>query len=152
MSDIQNKNETIKESEQKANIIAQKVESNEKESKDSKIIISTVQIKTSNDDIHFDKELMNIKEKGSSPYEWSTLKKFFLEYYKKTVETFPKEKKENETISNIDDDIIEYMTNLNKMPFTLQRMAELIIEPSKYYKNANKYNNAFKKLVNIDYD
>lgn len=154
MSDIQNKNETSpnEESTQKVNIITTTVESNENENKDSKIIISTVQIKTSNDDIHFDKELMNIKEKGNSSYEWSILKKFFLDYYKKTVETFPKKKKENETISNVDDDIIEYMTNLNKIPFTLQRMAELLIEPTKYYKNANKYNNAFKKLVNIDYD
>ena len=152
MSDIQNKTETTpnEEQNQKVNIITTAVESNE--NTDSKIIISTVQIKTSNDDIHFDKELMNIKEKGNSSYEWSTLKKYFLDYYKKTVETFPKEKKETEQISNVDEDIIEYMTNLNKIPFTLQRMAELIVEPTKYYKNANKYNNAFKKLVNIDYD
>ena len=61
MSDIQNKNETSpnEESTQKVNIITTTVESNENENKDSKIIISTVQIKTSNDDIHFDKELPN---------------------------------------------------------------------------------------------
>ena len=71
MSDIQNKNETSpnEESTQKVNIITTTVESNENENKDSKIIISTVQIKTSNDDIHFDKELMNIKEKGSSNFK-----------------------------------------------------------------------------------
>ena len=47
MSDIQNKNETSpnEESTQKVNKITTTVESNENENKDSKIIISTVQIK-----------------------------------------------------------------------------------------------------------
>ena len=41
---------------------------------------------------------------------------------------------------------------MSKMPFTLQRMAELILEPKKYYETPFKFNYAFKKLVNIELD
>ena len=53
---------------------------------------------------------------------------------------------------NIEKDIVEFITKINLMPFTIQRIAELILEPKKYYSTLLKYNKAFYKLVNIDFD
>ena len=61
-----------------------------------------------------------------------------------------KEKNQNE-YENITDDIIEYINKIKIMPFTIQRIAELLLEPEKYYKSLLKYNRAFNKLVNIDF-
>ena len=61
-----------------------------------------------------------------------------------------KEKNQNE-YENITDDIIEYINKIRIMPFTIQRIAELLLEPEKYYKSLLKYNRAFNKLVNIDF-
>ena len=61
-----------------------------------------------------------------------------------------KEKNQNE-YENITDDIIEYINKIKIMPFTIQRIAELLLEPEKYYKSLFKYNRAFNKLVNIDF-
>ena len=55
---------------------------------------------------------------------------------------------ENENITN---EIIENINNIKIMPFTIQRIAELLLEPEKYYSNLIKYNRAFNKLVNIDF-
>jgi hypothetical protein len=56
--------------------------------------------------------------------------------------------KENESITK---EIIENINNIKIMPFTLQRIAELLLEPEKYYSSLLKYNRAFNKLVNIDF-
>ena len=66
-------------------------------------------------------------------------------------------KKENSNVQdvkyeNIEKDIIEFINNINLMPFTIQRIAELLLEPYKYYSTLLKYNKAFYKLVNIDFD
>ena len=55
---------------------------------------------------------------------------------------------ENESITN---EIIENINNIKIMPFTIQRIAELLLEPEKYYSTLMKYNRAFNKLVNIDF-
>jgi len=55
---------------------------------------------------------------------------------------------ENESITK---EIIENINNIKIMPFTLQRIAELLLEPEKYYSSLLKYNRAFNKLVNIDF-
>lgn len=55
---------------------------------------------------------------------------------------------ENENITN---EIIENINNIKIMPFTIQRIAELLLEPKKYYSTLIKYNRAFNKLVNIDF-
>jgi len=52
---------------------------------------------------------------------------------------------------NITNDIIEYINKIRIMPFTIQRIAELLLEPEKYYTSLLKYNRAFNKLVNIDF-
>lgn len=97
---------------------------------------------------NFEEELKNIKAKDKTEYSWDVLKTYVLDKYKEIVNDFPKEG-EN---SNEDEEIIDYINNLNKIPFTLQRIAELLLEPKLYYKTANKYNSAFKKLVNIEPD
>ena len=53
---------------------------------------------------------------------------------------------------NIEKDIVEFINKMNYMPFTIQRIAELLLEPKKYYSTLLKYNRAFYKLVNIDLD
>ena len=129
--------------------------------------------KKENTIINFDEELNNIKNKAISIYEWNDLKQYFIEKYKSVIQEYNKieneidnqnKKKIDETknespdinnlntIQNIDEDIIYYLTNMKKMPFTLQRMAELLLEYNIYYKSAFKFNFAFKKLVNIDLD
>ena len=60
------------------------------------------------------------------------------------------DKNENE-YENITNDIIEYINKIRIMPFTIQRIAELLLEPEKYYTSLLKYNRAFNKLVNIDF-
>ena len=52
---------------------------------------------------------------------------------------------------NITSDIIDYINKIKIMPFTIQRIAELLLEPEKYYTSLVKYNRAFDKLVNIDF-
>ena len=52
---------------------------------------------------------------------------------------------------NITSDIIDYINKIKIMPFTIQRIAELLLEPEKYYTSLAKYNRAFNKLVNIDF-
>ena len=129
--------------------------------------------KKENTIINFDEELNNIKNKAISIYEWNDLKQYFIEKYKSVIQEYNKIENENDnqnkkkidetknesqdinnlnTIQNIDEDIIYYLTNMKKMPFTLQRMAELLLEYNIYYKSAFKFNFAFKKLVNIDLD
>ena len=58
----------------------------------------------------------------------------------------------NEKDENIEKDIVEFINKMNLMPFTIQRIAELLLEPNKYYSTLLKYNRAFYKLVNIDFD
>ena len=58
----------------------------------------------------------------------------------------------NEADENIEKDIVEFINKINLMPFTIQRIAELLLEPKKYYSTLLKYNRAFFKLVNIDFD
>ena len=52
---------------------------------------------------------------------------------------------------NITSDIIDYINKIKIMPFTIQRIAELLLEPEKNYSSLLKYNRAFNKLVNIDF-
>ena len=53
---------------------------------------------------------------------------------------------------DIGKDILEFINKINLMPFTIQRIAELLLEPKKYYSTLLKYNRAFYKLVNIDFN
>ena len=164
MTDNQNKNENNISNENESAINKEEgkeIINNDKKSEE-KIIIPKKE-ENDKDDISFENELEYMKENGKSKLEWGVLKKYFVEFYIKVVESFPQEKKEIENqetnkkgtdkkITNIDEDIIEYINGLNKIPFTLQRMAELLLDPKRHYKNSNKYNSAFKKLVNIDFD
>ena len=132
-----------------------------------------IEVKKENTIINFDEELNNIKNKAISIYEWNDLKQYFIEKYKSVIQEYnkieneienPNKKKTDEIkkefpdinklnkIPNIDEDIIYYLSNMKKMPFTLQRMSELLLEYNIYYKSAFKFNFAFKKLVNIDLD
>ena len=58
----------------------------------------------------------------------------------------------DEKNENIEKDIVDFINKINLMPFTIQRIAELLLEPKKYYSTLLKYNRAFYKLVNIDFD
>lgn len=109
--------------------------------------------------LNLEEELKRIEQRGKTDYAWGLLKMFIIHKYQEVVNKFfpietlndPLEDESNkEADDNIDKDIIEYIINLNKMPFTLQRISELLLYPNQYYKTADKYNSAFKKLVNID--
>lgn len=54
--------------------------------------------------------------------------------------------------TNIDSNIISFIDRMNIMPFTIQRIAELLLSPKRYYSSSKTYNKAFFKLVNIDLD
>ena len=62
-----------------------------------------------------------------------------------------KEEKNVSEDENITQEIIENINNIKIMPFTIQRISELLLEPEKYYSSLEKYNRAFNKLVNIDF-
>jgi len=113
-------------------------------------------IKNNEKNIDFIKELNYIKNSSKTNYSWDELKNYFIEYYKSIINNFTNNENENikneENSKNIDEEIIYYLINMTKMPFTLQRMAELILEPKKYYATPFKFNYAFKKLVNIELD
>ena len=64
---------------------------------------------------------------------------------------FLKTKKNYEEDQNYHKDIIDCINQIKTIPFTIQRIAELLLEPEKYYSNVLKYNRAFYKLVNIDF-
>ena len=63
-----------------------------------------------------------------------------------------KENNKNNSDEDIEKDILEFINKINLMPFTIQRIAELLLDPKKYYSSLIKYNRAFYKLVNIDFD
>ena len=42
-----------------------------------------------------------------------------------------------------------YFLRLSRPPFTIQRIAELTINPEKYYKSCKKILYAYEKLVNV---
>jgi hypothetical protein len=65
--------------------------------------------------------------------------------------SFAKATKNNKEDENITKDIIDYINKIRIMPFTIQRIAELLLEPEKYYSSLVKYNRAFNKLVSIDF-
>ena len=65
--------------------------------------------------------------------------------------SFAKATKKNKEDENITKDIIDYINKIRIMPFTIQRIAELLLEPEKYYSSLVKYNRAFNKLVSIDF-
>lgn len=65
--------------------------------------------------------------------------------------SFIKPEKNNINNENITNDIIDYINKITIMPFTIQRIAELLLEPEKYYSSLLKYNRAFNKLVNMDF-
>ena len=62
-----------------------------------------------------------------------------------------KEEKNVSEDENITQEIIENINNIKIMPFTIQRIAELLLEPEKYYSTLEKYNRAFNKLVGVDF-
>ena len=130
-----------------------KENNNNKEENDNKNNDKTNELKNNEKNIDFIKELNYIKNSSKTNYSWDELKHYFIENYKSIINNFIDNKNEEEkTNSNIDEEIIYYLTNMSKMPFTLQRMAELILEPKKYYETPFKFNYAFKKLVNIKLD
>ena len=149
------------------NKIEDKISENNKENKeninnneenDNKNNDKTNELKNNEKNIDFIKELNYIKNSSKTNYSWEELKNYFIESYKSIINEFVNnnneinKNEEEKTNSNIDEEIIYYLTNMSKMPFTLQRMAELILEPKKYYETPFKFNNAFKKLVNIKLD
>jgi hypothetical protein len=49
------------------------------------------------------------------------------------------------------ENIFRDLDKIEKVPFTIQRICELIIEPTKNHKNTKKFLFSFHKLVNLDY-
>lgn len=129
---------------------------------DNKEILSQLENKPPQEEkpkLNLEEELKRIEHRGKTDYAWAFLKMNIIHKYQEVInKSFPiellnhplEEDSNKEIEDNIDKDIVDYIVNLNKMPFTLQRMAELLLYPNQYYKTADKYNSAFKKLVNID--
>jgi hypothetical protein len=84
--------------------------------------------------------VVNCIKSGMLDYDWV----LFKEYIKKKLRE----------IDN-DDEMIGYifrdLDRIEKVPFTIQRICEMIHEPPKYYKNTKKFLFSFHKLVNLDF-
>jgi len=74
-----------------------------------------------------------------------------LQLHEQNISFMKPEKIHINNEENITNDIIDYINKIRIMPFTIQRIAELLLEPEKYYSSLLKYNRAFNKLVNIDF-
>ena len=119
-------------------------------------------------EFNLEDELKHIRATAQPSITWDELKPLLITFYKKVVCQFQKERtlevhllKHNENKDNesgkevtpqnqIDETILEYLEDLEKVPFTIQRISELLLDPMKHYKTALKFNNALRKCVIID--
>ena len=77
---------------------------------------------------------------GILNYDWSQ----FKEYLKNKL-------REIDNDESILENIFRDLDKIDKVPFTIQRICELINAPMKNYKNTKKFLFSFHKLVNLDY-
>jgi hypothetical protein len=84
--------------------------------------------------------VVNCIKTGILDYEWV----LFKEYIKIKL-------REIENDEKILEDIFRDIDRIEKVPFTIQRICEMLHEPLKYYKNTKKFLFSFHKLVNLDF-
>jgi len=114
---------------------------NKKELKDDQIDLNNINennILEDNNNLYFHSDIHLNNENHSEDDLIDINKKYYV--YK------------DEKDENIEKDIVQFINKMNSMPFTIQRIAELTLDPQKYYSTQLKYNRAFYKLVNIDVD
>ena len=88
-------------------------------------------------------------------YDWNLLKNYFViaikdaQFYMNTKYN-DCSNKPGETFNEILDDLIElFLLFDDSSPFTIQRIAEILLEPEKYYTSSRKYTYALERLQNI---
>ena len=84
--------------------------------------------------------ILNCLETGNLDYNWSKFKEF--------IKSRLREIDDDEAIL---DAIFRDMDRIDKVPFTIQRICEMLTEPLKYYKSTKKFLFSFHKLVNLDF-
>jgi hypothetical protein len=77
---------------------------------------------------------------GVLDYDWNT----FKEYIKNRLKEIYNDEDNLQTI-------YREINKIDKIPFTIQRICELISDPEKYYKNKKKFIFSFQKLINLDF-
>lgn len=106
-----------------------------------------------NDDLM---EKLKIIMKGLKPeYDWLQMKEFIISLLEKNLEEYFIE---NGIVEKTDiystpvinlDEIKNCLNNLRNVPFTIQRISELLINPTRNYTKKKNYLSAFYKLVNL---
>jgi len=90
-----------------------------------------------------------ISQTGASCYEWASLKPFIMHKMDQALETL---NQENPDIPTFKEHKLKLLTDLNGfegIPFTIQRMCELIINPRSMYKSTRKFLWALERVVSI---
>lgn len=99
------------------------------------------------------KVVQEIKQNGATSYRWGSLKKLLKLQLQNVLDEY-KEKGEGK-LASVDGESFEvrysrlkqYMDDFAIPPFTLQRIAELLLEPRRHYRNADTFFFSFTKLV-----
>ncbi|CAD5229284.1 unnamed protein product [Bursaphelenchus okinawaensis] len=104
-----------------------------------------------------------VAHRGQTAYDWSLCRGPFLWKLKTVIEDMlakdsEKENDENEPLKpmsnkeyydKLKNDILRHFEAFEAAPFTIQRLAELLIEPTRHYNLVGKFLRAVEKTVNI---
>jgi len=96
--------------------------------------------------------LGNAAAMGTSSVQWPSLKKLISVQLENVMDEFIATSAkpppiDGETYETRFKRVQTLLNNFPRAPFTLQRICELLVQPKRFYKNANKYFLAFSKLV-----
>ncbi|CAD5234519.1 unnamed protein product [Bursaphelenchus xylophilus] len=104
-----------------------------------------------------------VAHRGQTLYDWSICRNAFVWKLKTVIEDminreFEKENDENEPVkpmnnseyyNRVRDEIMAKAEGFEAAPFTIQRLAELLIEPTRHYNAIGKFLRAVEKTVNV---
>ena len=98
-----------------------------------------------------DELIKHCSQTGEFKIEWNEFKNILVnEKLSKIISDYGCEKNDIEN-SHEYKLLIQDLERLNKTPFTIQRICDLLTEPKKWYKNnCTKFIFSFHKLVNLD--
>jgi hypothetical protein len=149
----------MKEQDQRENEYdIQDSSANETKMEKSKDVADSSDLNKSNDDknsnVNIEEVHRNLKYTafdGSVDIDWDLMKSYIEIQLKNVVDLFTKKVDSNSSVVNSRvENILRNLKAFRKPPFTIQRMCELLILPTKHYRSAENFLFAFNKLVEID--
>jgi hypothetical protein len=98
------------------------------------------------------KVLEDIAKTGLTSYSWPSIRSLLLVQLQNVIDDYMAaggkgNDLDGETFDQRLKRVQDYLGKFPRAPFTLQRMAELLVEPKRYYSNPSKFFLAFSKLV-----